>query len=143
VQVLVNFLTYCNHVCLDIASLSGTSDAPVSWQVFFQQPASPIMEGLVEFHNDLMLLIVFVLFFVGGMLFATVWSFSGQPRVTFFDTQNTSLEIAWTLIPAGALLFILGPSLALLYAMDEVTDPSISVKIIGHQWYWVYEYGEM
>ena len=52
------------------------------------------MEGLLEFHNDLMLLIVFVLFFVGGMLGATVWSFTGRSHVTFPDTHDTSLEIA-------------------------------------------------
>jgi hypothetical protein len=51
------------------------------------------MEGIVEFHNDLMLLIVFVLFFVGGMLAATIYTFSRVPRVLFTDTQNTMLEV--------------------------------------------------
>jgi cytochrome c oxidase subunit 2 len=55
-------------------------------------------------------------------------------------THSTSLEIVWTILPALILMVIAGPSFALLYSIDEVTKPTIIVRVIGHQWYWSYEY---
>jgi cytochrome c oxidase subunit 2 len=56
--------------------------------------------------------------------------------------HGTTIEIIWTVLPAVILLFIAVPSFALLYAMDEVIDPVLTVKVIGHQWYWSYEYSD-
>lgn len=56
--------------------------------------------------------------------------------------EGTLIEIIWTLIPAGVLVFIAFPSLKLLYLMDEVIDPALTIKAIGHQWYWSYEYSD-
>src|SRR3546814_9216721 len=57
-------------------------------------------------------------------------------------THSTILEIVWTLIPAAILLVIAVPSFALLYSIDEMIDPSTTLKVVGHQWYWSYEYSD-
>ena len=57
--------------------------------------------------------------------------------------EGTTIEIVWTIIPAVILVFIAFPSLQLLYSIDEVVDPSLTVKVIGHQWYWSYEYSDV
>ena len=59
------------------------------------------------------------------------------------EIEGTTIEIVWTIIPAVILVFIAFPSLQLLYSIDEVVDPSLTVKVIGHQWYWSYEYSDV
>jgi len=63
-----------------------------------------------------------------------------QPRTLF--THSTVLEIIWTIVPAIVLVIVALPSFSLLYAMDEMIDPSLTLKVIGHQWYWSYEYSD-
>lgn len=205
-------------------------DAPLHWQFGFQDPATAIMEGIINFHHDLFFFLVVILFFVLQLLtrclyffssysysnkieqlkknvFDLTWiktihkytkmmslfglrlyvrNFDGKfqknlskqmsqveyerlyrgvrrgeapelPSNSFriklksntdtLDTKNVyavthapTLEIIWTVIPAIILVLIAIPSFSLLYTMDEVIDPLLTVKIIGHQWYWSYEF---
>lgn len=115
-------------------------DSPSEWQWGFQDPASPIMEGIINLHNDLFWIIVVILTFVLWMLVQAVSGhLATSPNVPSQVTHGTVLEIVWTLIPAVILAVIAVPSFGLLYSMDEITNPAITVKAIGSQWFWSYE----
>ena len=119
-------------------------DAAEPWQLGFQDPATPIMEGIINFHNHIM----FFLTAVGVMVF---WLLArcliiydadtNQDKIDNF-THATTVEIVWTIVPAIILMIIAVPSFALLYSMDEMLDPAVTLKVVGHQWYWSYEYSD-
>lgn len=112
-------------------------DAPVAWQTTFQDPATPVAEGIIRFHHDLMFILLFVVIFVSTMLLRIVSRFNYQKHpVSSSIVHGTVIEIIWTIIPALLLIVIAVPSFALLYSVDEVLDPAITVKVQGHQWYW-------
>nr|YP_011017633.1 cytochrome c oxidase subunit 2 [Campylaephora kondoi]YP_011017640.1 cytochrome c oxidase subunit 2 [Campylaephora kondoi]WQF69456.1 cytochrome c oxidase subunit 2 [Campylaephora kondoi]WQF69463.1 cytochrome c oxidase subunit 2 [Campylaephora kondoi] len=118
-------------------------DVAETWQLGFQDPATPIMEGIINLHHDLMFFICIISVFVSWMLIKTLWHFdSSQNFLPSNLAHGTVIEIAWTVTPAIILLIIAIPSFSLLYAMDEVISPTITVKTIGHQWYWSYEYSD-
>ena len=115
-------------------------DASHPWQVGFQDPATPIMEGIIFFNGLLMTFMIFIACLVGWLLYKSLTLFDESVHsdpVGF--THSTLLEVVWTIIPAAILMIISVPSYNLLYAMDEVIDPSLTIKIVGHQWYWSYE----
>lgn len=118
-------------------------DAPEAWQMGFQDPATPVMQGIVDLHHDISFFLLIILLFVIWMLSRTLYHFreSNNP-VPEKILHGTTIEIAWTVAPSLILLFIAIPSFALLYSMDEVVDPAVTVKAIGHQWYWSYEYSD-
>ena len=125
-------------------NVSTFSDASDTWQLGFQTPATPIMEGIINFHNHIMFFIVGIAIFVGWLLARCLAHFSAvaNPEPVDNFTHATTIEIVWTVVPAIILLFIAVPSFSLLYSMDEVLDPAITLKVIGHQWYWSYEYSD-
>nr|YP_010160569.1 cytochrome c oxidase subunit II [Grapsus albolineatus]QRH17759.1 cytochrome c oxidase subunit II [Grapsus albolineatus]UBD09491.1 cytochrome c oxidase subunit II [Grapsus albolineatus]UKS08540.1 cytochrome c oxidase subunit 2 [Grapsus albolineatus]UYC29004.1 cytochrome c oxidase subunit II [Grapsus albolineatus] len=104
----------------------------------FQDSASPLMEQLIFFHDHIMLVIVMIVTFVGYMM-STLFFNSFINR---YMLENQPIEVIWTSIPAVILIFIALPSLRLLYLLDEVNSPSMTLKAIGHQWYWSYEYSD-
>jgi len=147
-------------------------DFPISGQIGFQDAGTAIMQGIINLHHHIFCLIIMVLIFVGLIFFETYqfsyWKKvtplvvlgNGQEQnkiklvntIYFIKKLKTSynlnvshgvlLEIIWTIIPSLILLAIVGPSFALLYAMDAFVDPSITVKVLAHQWYWSYEYSD-
>ena len=129
---------------LNLNFLSMTNlDYARPWQLGFQDAAGPIMEGIISFHHDVMFIMIIVMTFVLWMLLRIMVVFSAQnnPNPDHF-TNHTVLEIVWTIIPSIILIFIAIPSFALLYAMDEIVDPAMTIKVNGHQWYWAYEYSD-
>lgn len=109
----------------------------------FQDPATPIMEGIIDLHHDIMAIIVVVGVFVFWMLARVLWRFrASRPGLPEKLIHGTLIEIIWTLTPSFILLAIAVPSFALLYSVDEVVDPAVTIKAIGHQWYWSYEYSD-
>jgi cytochrome c oxidase subunit 1 len=140
------------------------------WKLSFQNPVTPIAYGIVKLHDHIFFFLVVILFIVGYLLYSTYkffyWGDLNKEtgilsQFSSFALQNykqslaflvnnriynvnhgTTIEIIWTLLPAVVLLFIAIPSFALLYAMDEIIDPVLTIKIIGHQWYWSYEYAD-
>lgn len=116
-------------------------DIAYPWQIFFQDPATPMMEGIIKFHDSLMFLIVFITLFVMTFLvdihrlFARARAIE-DPKVLI--SHHTVLEIVWTLIPTILLAGVAFPSFYLLYSFEELIDPTITVKITGYQWYWNY-----
>lgn len=121
----------------------------------FQDTATPIMEGIVDLHNHVFFYLI-VIFISVSFIFATIllkfyYSIFNPRTVSDFATRfyavkannvthGQLLEIIWTIIPSGILILIVIPSFALLYSMDEVLTPVITLKVLGHQWYWTYEY---
>nr|VFU78729.1 cytochrome c oxydase subunit 2 [Proasellus aragonensis] len=104
----------------------------------FQNSASPLMEQLTFFHDHAMVVVILITFFVGYLLTST---FSNRLTYRFF-LESQSIEIIWTILPAVILIFVAFPSLRLLYLLDEVNQPSVTLKATGHQWYWSYEYSD-
>jgi len=116
-------------------------DSSTSWQFYFQDPATPVMEGIINLHHDLMFFVTFIFFFVLVIMFRTIY-FYNQSSTDIFNTNfsrnivhGTTIEIIWTVIPSLILVIVALPSFALLYSIDEVIDPTLTIKCIGHQWY--------
>lgn len=104
----------------------------------FQDRTSPLMEQLTFFHDHTLLILVIITVLV-GYLMLTLFFNSYTHR---YLLEGQTIEVIWTILPAITLVFIALPSLRLLYLLDEVSDPSITLKAIGHQWYWSYEYSD-
>nr|YP_009121405.1 cytochrome c oxidase subunit 2 [Thecamonas trahens]AJF36630.1 cytochrome c oxidase subunit 2 [Thecamonas trahens] len=122
------------------------NDAPLPYQTGFQDSATPGMEGIVDLHHTLLMYLTVIFVFVCWMLYRTIWCFGiKKEEYKQYKTNTTHggvLEIIWTVIPAFILAAIAIPSFGLLYMLEEVVDPAITVKVIGHQWYWSYEYSD-
>lgn len=118
-------------------------DAPEFWQFGIQDPATPSVEGMIYFHDYIMVFVIIVVVFVCWMLNYIVVFYNAETnKVPQKFTHSSLLEIVWTIIPAVLLLFIAVPSFTLLYSLDELIDPLVTLKIVGHQWYWSYEYSD-
>nr|QLM01544.1 cytochrome c oxidase subunit 2 [Palaemon varians] len=104
----------------------------------FQDAASPLMEQLIFFHDHAMLVLILITTLVGFMLSSLFFN----SLTNRFLLEHQAIETAWTILPALILIFIALPSLRLLYLLDEVNNPSVTLKVIGHQWYWSYEYSD-
>ena len=131
------FLCFSKMSCKIVSFLYGDS---AEWsQLDFQDAASPISEQLIFFHDNILFILSVVLVVVGWMIVSGV----SNKHYYKYLVEGTTIEIVWTIIPAVILIFIAFPSLQLLYSMDEVVDPSLTVKVIGHQWYWSYEYSDV
>ena len=117
-------------------------DAPTPWGLFFQDSASPQMEGIEELHNNIMFYLAIVLFIVTWMMITIVRTFvSTKSKISRkYMNHGTLIELIWTITPALILVLIAFPSFKLLYLMDEVIDPSLVIYGEGHQWYWSYQY---
>lgn len=117
-------------------------DAPSPWGIYFQDSATPQMEGLVELHDNIMYYLVIILFAVGWILLSIIRNYinTKSPISHKYLNHGTLIELIWTITPAIILILIAFPSFKLLYLMDEVSDPSMSVLAEGHQWYWSYQY---
>nr|QOD97264.1 cytochrome c oxidase subunit II [Cuculus canorus] len=104
-------------------------------QFGFQDASSPIMEELVEFHDHALMVALaicsLVLYLLALMLMEKLSS-------NTVDAQE--IELIWTILPAIVLILLALPSLQILYMMDEIDEPDLTLKAIGHQWYWSYEY---
>nr|YP_010990340.1 cytochrome c oxidase subunit II [Capulus dilatatus]WOW98756.1 cytochrome c oxidase subunit II [Capulus dilatatus] len=107
-------------------------------QLGFQDAASPLMEELIFFHDHAMMILVMIISLVGyASFFLIINKYSCRSLV-----EGQEIETIWTIVPAIILVFLALPSLRLLYLLDEVGDSSLTIKSIGHQWYWSYEYSD-
>ena len=123
------------------AAGSAAAQAPSDWQVDFQTALSPSMERIVDFNVMVTIIIVVITAFVFGLMAWIVIRYNAKRNPTpSKTTHNTVLEVAWTIVPVIILLIIAVPSFRLLYYTDRVEDADMTLKAIGHQWYWSYEY---
>jgi len=119
-------------------------DVPEPWQLGFQDGASPSFEGITELHDYIMFYLIIILQGVGMVLSSVIINWNAQTNkiVHKYHNHGTVIELVWTITPAVVLIAIAFPSFKLLYLLDEVIDPAITIKSIGHQWYWSYEYSD-
>nr|WAB69998.1 cytochrome c oxidase subunit II [Osteocephalus aff. leoniae DO-2022] len=107
-------------------------------QLSLQDASSPIMEELLHFHDHALmaalLISTLVLYIITTLMSTKLFN------TNTIDAQE--IEMVWTIMPAMILIVIALPSLRILYLMDEISSPDITVKAIGHQWYWSYEYSD-
>ncbi|KIM20525.1 hypothetical protein M408DRAFT_18570 [Serendipita vermifera MAFF 305830] len=101
-------------------------DAPAPWQIGFQDVASPGFEGIVSLHDSIMFYLILILVTKSGIVYK-------------YLNHGTLIELIWTISPALVLIAIAFPSFKLLYTLDEVIDPALTVKVTGHQCYMVPE----
>jgi cytochrome c oxidase subunit II len=114
---------------------------PHDWQVSFPPAYTPLMEKVESLNTLLLVIISLICAFVLALILYAVWRFhASRNPVATTTTHNTTIEIAWTVLPILILVFIAIPSFRLLYYGDKATDPAFTVKVTGHQWYWQYEY---
>lgn len=134
------FLTYLFFFAEKACTLC---DYAYPWQISFQDPATPVMEGIIVLHHDLLFILAIIGFAVGWILAKTTYLFYHKKHPLASQiTHGTTIEIVWTITPSLILMIIAVPSFALLYSIDEVIDPSVTLKVIGHQWFWSYEYSD-
>ena len=117
------------------------ASAPKPWQIGFQPAATPVMEGIHSLHNLLLIVIFIIGIFVTCLLAYVIWRFRASKNpVPSKVTHNTFIEIIWTLGPVLVLIMIGIPSLKLLFFSDRIEHADLTIKAIGRQWYWSYEY---
>nr|YP_009937413.1 cytochrome c oxidase subunit II [Trigonopterus carinirostris]QNT26923.1 cytochrome c oxidase subunit 2 [Trigonopterus carinirostris] len=110
-----------------------------TWKtLLLQDSASPIMEQLMFFHDHTLLILIIITIMVGQMMISMLFN-KFTHRLLL---EGQLIEMIWTILPAIILILIALPSLRLLYIMDEIFNPITTIKIIGHQWYWSYEYSD-
>nr|YP_010583732.1 cytochrome c oxidase subunit II [Sepia orbignyana]UXN83928.1 cytochrome c oxidase subunit II [Sepia orbignyana] len=107
-------------------------------QLGFQDASSPLMEQIIFFHDHAMFSIIMVLTMVMYMSLALIMNKFSCLNIT----ESQKIETIWTIAPAMILLLLAVPSLRLLYLLDETNNPLITIKTMGHQWYWSYEYSD-
>lgn len=141
-KVLFTFFCFILYIIFPTLSLIAC-DYAYPWQILFQDPATPVMEGIIVLHHDLFFILSIIGCIVGWLLARTVYSFHhSRNPVASQVTHGTVIEIVWTITPSLILMVIAIPSFALLYSIDEVIDPTVTLKVIGHAWYWQYEYSD-
>nr|YP_009351094.1 cytochrome c oxidase subunit II [Globitermes globosus]AQP28558.1 cytochrome c oxidase subunit 2 [Globitermes globosus] len=103
-----------------------------------QDSASPVMEQLIFFHDHALMIMLMII----TAVFYTMISIIQNKQTSRFMLEGQMIETVWTIAPAIILVFIAIPSLRLLYLMDEIHNPAMTLKAVGHQWYWSYEYSD-
>jgi cytochrome c oxidase subunit 2 len=116
-------------------------DTPAGFlQLGFQDPASTSMDGIYLFNSHLLFVIINIVLLVWWFIYLITQNFFDErSSKNYIFTHSNIIEIVWTTIPALILLSLASPSFSLLYSLDEITNPELTLKILGHQWYWTYE----
>jgi cytochrome c oxidase subunit 2 len=126
---------------LAAGTLPALAQMPHAWQLNLQPPATPVMERLYDFHTLLVWIISAISIFVLGLLLYAIVRFrESRNPVPSRTTHHTLVEVVWTVVPVLILVVIAIPSLRILYYSDHVETADMTLKAIGHQWYWSYEY---
>jgi cytochrome c oxidase subunit 2 len=113
-----------------------------NWQLSFQQPATDLMSDIISFHSYILMpIITGISLLVLGLLLYIMFRFnSNRNQIASTTTHNTTIEILWTVIPVILLIIIAIPSFRLLYVSETIPKADLTIKAIGNQWYWTYEY---
>ena len=124
-------------------SLPVLSNGATDWQLGFQEPASPVMQSVFDLHNFVLIMMKAITIFVLILLIYVSIRFRKKANHTPSKrTNNALLETLWTAIPVVILIFMAVPSFKLLYEQDVIPEADMTIKVIGHQWYWEYQYPE-
>jgi cytochrome c oxidase subunit 2 len=141
---MLNYNTFLTFLFSDSISrfqiFSWHFDSMSEFQLGFQDPATTTMEGIFLFNLHLLFVIIAIVIFVAWIIVLILSNFiETNSSVPGKFTHSNILEIVWTSIPALILLSLASPSFSLLYSLDEISNPELTFKILGHQWYWSYE----
>lgn len=126
---------------------SAVVGAANPWQTYYQEPQSPVMKALQPLHDGMFITITLITLFVLSLLVFIVLRFNkrANPKPQTF-THNKTVEVIWTVIPILILVGIAIPSLRIHYQYYNnetiISNPDLTIKVVGHQWYWSYEYPE-
>lgn len=117
---------------------------PEDWQINFQDAVTPVMEDIISFDNYLLWIIAAVSVFVLILLILVAVKFNARANpVPSTTTHHVGIEVAWTIIPILMLVAIAIPSFRLLYVQRVIPEADMTIKAIGYQWYWGYEYSDL
>lgn len=123
------------------AAFAAGTGQPEPWQIAMQVPVTPIAREIHSFHNEVMVIITLITIFVAGLLAWVIFRFNERANPTPSKTaHNTMIEIAWTIVPVLILVIIAIPSFRLLRGQLIIPKADLTIKTIGHAWYWEYEY---
>jgi cytochrome c oxidase subunit II len=123
------------------SSTAALADSPQPWEMMYQPPATPVMAQVESFHHTLLWIISLITVFVLALMVYVMWRFrESRNPVPSRTSHNTVIEVLWTVVPVLILVFIASKSFPLLYFADRTSEPQMTIKAIGHQWYWSYEY---
>ncbi len=127
---------------LSIAVIAAAAaNEPVAWQIGFQPAASEVMAQFNDLHNLLLVIAALITLFVAVLLVYVGWRFNEKRNPTpTKTTHNTVIEILWTGVPILILVIVFVPSMQILYFSDRAVDAEMTLKAVGRQWYWTYEY---
>ena len=130
------------HALFLLTPASLLANEPVDWQLGFQKSASKTMDDIVWFHDYMLLpvitaITVFVLFLIA---YACIRFRASRNPEASTTSHNTMIEVIWTLVPCLILIVLAVPSFKVLYSQDEIPKADVTIKAIGYQWYWGYEY---
>nr|QDI93754.1 cytochrome c oxidase subunit II [Rubellomiris bispinosus] len=112
---------------------------PTWLNISFQNASSPLMEQLIFFHDHTLMILMMITITVSYIMMTTMYN----KMINRYLLEGQTIELIWTILPAVILMFIALPSLKILYLMDEINNPLMTIKAIGHQWYWSYEYSDL
>ena len=138
--MITKFNIFLTTLADTLSTHSVSADAARPWQLMFQTP-TPVAEGVMDFHNDLMFVVVFVGIFVGYVLARCFQLYSSDVDSTNCSTWNITGNSVdnYTCINFN----VRGVSfICSIYSVDEIVDPAVTIKAVGHQWYWSYEYSD-
>jgi cytochrome c oxidase subunit II len=131
----------CLLILAALAGGSAFAGQPAAWQLGFQDAASPVMGMVDSVHTLVLWIITLITLFVLALLLYASWRFNAARNPTpSRRSHHTVLEIVWTAVPVLILVIIAIPSFRLLYFMDVVPEHEMTIKAIGKQWFWTYEY---
>lgn len=117
------------------------ADIAYPWQMGMQEPMSAVMQDVYDFNTLLTIISVVIALFVLALLLYVALRFNEKSNpVPSRTTHHTTIEVLWTVVPVLILVIIAVPSFKLLYYQDRVGDADMTLKVVGHQWYWSYEY---
>ena len=135
------FLYFVSAYIISMLPSMAMASEPIDKQLGLQPAATPVMERLTDFHNFILIIITAITIFVLGLLIYIVFRFNekANPEPKQFS-HNTLIEVVWTVIPMVILIIIAIPSFKLLYYMDRTSEPEMTLKVTGYQWYWGFEY---
>lgn len=138
---LRHIATIVSSVGVAFMASPAWAQVPRDWQIGFQAAHSPVQQGIEGLHAMVLWLMALVTIFVALLLLYCVWKFRASANpVPSRVSHHTALEVAWTVLPVLILIVIAIPSFRLVYFEDRTESADITIKVIGHQWYWQYEY---
>lgn len=139
--MLRKFGAFAGLLAAGMLACASAAAQPVNWQLGLQQAADDRMSRIIDLHNFVLVIITLISLFVLGLLTWIVLRYNAKANPTpSATTHNTTLEVLWTVVPVAILVTIAIPSFRLLYYEDVIPQTDMTVKAIGKQWFWSYEY---